>query len=123
MSAAHVGFFFHGQNPCISLLVNTIVVTICLAHRFIFIHSKPFHPFPANGGGPSALGGQFFHKIIFLRSKCLERCLCLANVSSTYEWHNQYSDFAYFHLPQILERDGKSMFTIFVAGVSLETVT
>ena len=101
MSAAHVGFFFHGQNPCIVPLTNTIVVTICLAHHCIFIHSNEFQPFPALG--PRAFGGQFFDKIIFL-NECVERCLCLANTYSTCAWDTQYSDFAYFHLPQISER-------------------
>ena len=64
---------------------------------------KSIHPFPANGGGPSALGGQFVHKIFFLRNNCVERCLCLANIYPTYAWDTQYSDFAYFHLPQISE--------------------
>ena len=71
--------------------------------------------------GARALGGQFFH-IFFLRNKCVERCLCLAlNIYSTYAWDTQYSDFAYFHLPQISERVCLHMFTIFVAGVSLNS--
>lgn len=96
MSVAHVVFFFHGQNPCIIPLTNMIVVTICLPHHCIFIHSNLFHPFPANGGVPRAFGDLLFRKIICLRNECVERCLCLANMYSTYyAWDTQYSDFAY----------------------------
>ena len=104
MSAAHVGFSLSWAES----LHHSVSEHDCgnnMSCSSFHIYSNPFHPFPANGGGPSALGGQFFHKIIFMRNNCVERCLCLAlNIYSTYAWDTQYSDFAYFHLSQILER-------------------